>query len=344
MHLAGGPRLGLITVALVGLVGGCGANPTTPPVVSVASTLPSPTPLVSLRDTPAITSAAPSASPAPASASASAPAAGPSPTPSPTLAPAAAVLAVHPPIVGFRLGRGVGTVAPIEVGFLITHPELSDPLGPPSSFRLEVSRDGGPFTSALSASGMGYSVGDPRLPTIPGLPAPWPSASTGDWFQTGRTAALAGTYRYRARAQYPGVPGGWSAWADGPTIRVRALSETSPVWQYSAGWSPTTGARLVGGGAEQASAAGAVATATFSGSSIAWVSRRWPGGGSAEVRVDGELMATASLYSTASPQGSGPIIVFAHTWPAPGTHTLSITVLGTPGHPGVTIDELLDIR
>jgi hypothetical protein len=341
MHLAGRPRLGLITVALAGLIGACGTTPTTPPDVSGTST---PTPLVSLRGTPAITSAAPAASPAPASASASAPAAGPTPTPSPTLAPAPAVLAVHAPIVGFRPGRGVGTVAPVEVGFLITHPELSDPLGPPSSFRLEVSRDGGPFTSALSASGMGYSVGDPRQPSIPGLPARWPSASTGDWFQTGRTAALAGTYRYRAQAQYPGVHGGWSAWAAGPTIRVRALSETSPVWQYSAGWSPTTGARLVGGGAEQASAAGAVAAATFSGSSIAWVSQRWPGGGSAEVRVDGELMATVSLYSAASPQGSGPTIVFAHTWPTPGAHTLSITVLGTPGHPGVTVDELLDIR
>ena len=82
----------------------------------------------------------------------------------------------------------------------------------------------------------------PTGPRIDGL-APYLPSVAGSWFETGRTLVLTGTYRLRVRAQDPS--GTRSAWAYGPTLRVRALQETSPALLYSTHWTHVTGAALL---------------------------------------------------------------------------------------------------
>jgi hypothetical protein len=54
--------------------------------------------------------------------------------------------------------------------------------------------------------------------------------------------------------------------------------------------------------------------------------------------VDGVTVATLDLHRTSTEYRR---IVFRHTWPRSGPHTLRITVLGTTGHPYVDIDGLV---
>ena len=73
--------------------------------------------------------------------------------------------------------------------------------------------------------------------------------------------------------------------------------------------------------------AGASATYTFTGSSIAWVASRGPDRGSAKVYVDGVYAKTVSLYTSGR---SYRYVAFARNFGATGSHTIRIVVEGTP--------------
>jgi hypothetical protein len=238
--------------------------------------------------------------------------------------------------VGFHVRTGVGTGAPVRIGTLLD--TFSDELASRSpSIVLAVSRNDGPFVPVSTGETEVRAGNDPGItglgPYLPNIPA--------DWWETRRTLELTGTYQFRVRGSSGGA---LSSWVAGPVFRVRSLQETSPVFSYSSGWTSVTGDARHGGAAEIASTAGAVATATFESSSVAWVALRTPDGGSAEVRVDGVLAGTVSLNQTVWPDNTTPEIVFARTWPEAGTHTITITVRGTPAGSAVNIDELLAIR
>ena len=84
--------------------------------------------------------------------------------------------------------------------------------------------------------------------------------------------------------------------------------------------------------------AGASATYTFSGSSVAWVAARGPDRGSARVYVDGAYATTVSLYSRSR---SYRYVAFAKNFGVVGRHTLRVVVVGTPGHPRVDVDAFV---
>ena len=125
----------------------------------------------------------------------------------------------------------------------------------------------------------------------------------------------------------------------GPTIKARMIQENSTIFTYSSGWTRVAGPWL-GGFAESSATAGATVTGTFSASSIAWVARRAPGYGLAEVSIDGGA-ATTVILNNSNPWVTGRLVVFSKTWIHTGTHSISIKVLGTGT---VEIDGLLDIR
>ncbi len=80
---------------------------------------------------------------------------------------------------------------------------------------------------------------------------------------------------------------------------------------------------------------GATATLQFTGSSVAWFATRAPSRGRAKVYLDGVLVRTVDLHRS---RRAARRMVFRHAWPASGPHTLTIRVVGTPGHPAVDID------
>ena len=232
---------------------------------------------------------------------------------------------VHAPIVSLRLGGGVGANAPVRIDFLTIDTGSGVPTGYGST--IGISRNGGPYSSITWKSGI--FVGGVTPYDLPG---------TGDrWISLYRTFQLSGTYRVRVRAQ--DRAGNWSPWVYGPTIKARMIQENSTIFTYSGGWTRVAGPWL-GGYAESSGAAGATVTGTFSASSIAWVARRAPGYGLAEVSIDGGA-ATTVILNNSNPWVTGRLVVFSKTWTHTSTHSISIKVLGTGP---VEIDGLLDIR
>ena len=87
-----------------------------------------------------------------------------------------------------------------------------------------------------------------------------------------------------------------------------------------------------------ASADGATASITFTGSRIAWYGPVGPTRGKARVLIDGVALKTVDLNR---PNFRANTILYSISWKAAGRHTLIIEVIGTPGDRLVAIDELV---
>jgi hypothetical protein len=154
-----------------------------------------------------------------------------------------------------------------------------------------------------------------------------------------RGLGYSGTYRFRVRAR--DRAGNWSGWAYGPTIRAAYFADSYPYISYSSGWSTDSTADATDGAVRYATAAGETATFSVSGNGVAWVARRGPDRGIAQVFVDGVLASAVDLH--ASTLGS-PVTVFARRWTVTGTHTVQVKVLGTVGRPRVDFDAFVKLR
>jgi hypothetical protein len=133
------------------------------------------------------------------------------------------------------------------------------------------------------------------------------------------------TYRFRVRAT--DTLGTVGAWATGPASSLTAVQESGASIAYTGAWTSATLAGAFGGSVRHASAAGRLATLTFTGQQVAWVSTSTPARGIATVWLDGVQIATVDLYrSTTVPRS----VVFAISVPQ-GPHTLQVRVTGTKG-------------
>ena len=83
-----------------------------------------------------------------------------------------------------------------------------------------------------------------------------------------------------------------------------------------------------------------MASFTFTGRDIGWVAFTGPTRGQAYVAVDGTRVATINLYAKAVHSRE---LVWHHAWGSFGTHTVTIKVVGTKGHPSVDVDSLFAI-
>ena len=120
---------------------------------------------------------------------------------------------------------------------------------------------------------------------------------------------------------------------------ARAAQENKAA--YRGAWSTGTSSRYYGGHTRHAQAAGARAAYTFSARSIALVSDLGPGSGKAAISIDGRRVAVINLHSSAARYRE---VVFAKQFSDQTRHRISVTVLGTAGHPRVDIDAFLTIR
>jgi hypothetical protein len=151
-----------------------------------------------------------------------------------------------------------------------------------------------------------------------------------------RSLAPLHTYRFRVRAiDKAGNPG---AWATGATFRISRYSEFNTAISYSGPWTTVSSPAYWGGAAKKSSSAGARASLTFSGRSIAWVARSGPDRGKAAIYVNGTKVATVDLYSATA---QGQRVVWVGSWTTTASRTITIRVAGTIGRPRIDLDALV---
>ncbi len=144
-----------------------------------------------------------------------------------------------------------------------------------------------------------------------------------------------GTAKPHARATDKN--GNTSAWLEGGLVRASIYQQTSSAIKWAGTWRTAWWSSASGGSARYATARGASATFTFTGTSVAWVSTKGPSRGAASIYLDGHYVKTINTYASA---GHSRAIMYAASWSIAGTHTLRIVVSGTPGHARVDIDAL----
>ncbi len=121
----------------------------------------------------------------------------------------------------------------------------------------------------------------------------------------------------------------------GGIFQVRLIPNTSV--SVRGAWLTKLRAWYVDGRLRYTKVAGAYATYSFTGSSVAWVAPTSLAGGSAKVEIDGKLAATVSLRTTVATNGK---TVYSYAWSSVGRHKITIRALGTVGHPWVYLDAL----
>ena len=104
---------------------------------------------------------------------------------------------------------------------------------------------------------------------------------------------------------------------------------------YRGTWRSAGYGAYVGGGVHYATERGATATFSFSGRRITWLGPVGPTRGAAQVFIDGRFAKTVDLYAGSFHARTA---AFSAGWGSTGRHTITIRVLGSPGHPLVAID------
>jgi hypothetical protein len=160
-----------------------------------------------------------------------------------------------------------------------------------------------------------------------------PSASLGVTLVPGHS------YRFEVRARdRAGNVGGWAV---GPTVRAYLPQQTYAGITWKGIWRTVSGPNCSGNSLAYGLGAGASATYSFSGRSIAWVSTLGPDRGAARVYIDGTLVTTVDLRSASVTYRR---VAFATSWSTSSTHSIRIVVVGTAGRPRVDVDAFEVIR
>jgi hypothetical protein len=149
------------------------------------------------------------------------------------------------------------------------------------------------------------------------------------------------SHAYKFRVAARDKAGNVSAYATGVAFTTTNFSESSTAIAYTGSWPLSSSSSYMGGKAKAASAANATATLTLTGNRVAWLSAKTPTSGLARVYVDGALITTVDLYSASNQFKQ---VVFQKSWSDVKTRKLRIVVLGTAGHPRVTIDQFFSVR
>jgi hypothetical protein len=175
-------------------------------------------------------------------------------------------------------------------------------------YLLQQSINGGGFSSIVLPSPTATSVTLYLKPS----PTNQPSAATS----------------YRFQVQAVDVAGNLSPFATGATFSV---PDTDDSFQstFNGSWSGVNIASAFGGSVKESSTNGAFAqpSSAAPATSLAWVSTLGPDRGRAQVKVDGQLMATVDLYS---PTQTAAQVVWAINGLAAGTnHNIQIVATGS---------------
>jgi alpha-L-fucosidase len=123
-------------------------------------------------------------------------------------------------------------------------------------------------------------------------------------------------------------------------VLAKSLDDRNAQIAYTGGWTPITGAAYAQATSTYATATGAEAQLSFSGTGVNWYGVMSPQHGKADVYIDGTLDATVDLYIT-TPWAVRQI--YSKTGLASGTHTIRIVTQAknpSSGNSYVEIDAL----
>lgn len=168
----------------------------------------------------------------------------------------------------------------------------------------------------------------------------WSTQTLGSATSTSINQSLTKSATYRFRVRATDKTGLVASYAYGRNFQARVSDQTSSLLSYTGSWSTGSWSSYFGGSSRYTTSAGASATYTFTGASVAWVAVKGPTRGSAQVYVDGVLRATISLYASTT---TAKAQVYAFNWSTSGPHTLRIVNLATSGHPRIDVDAIVRI-
>ncbi len=162
--------------------------------------------------------------------------------------------------------------------------------------------------------------------------SPFPTA-------TSMARALRPNFTYHFKAFDTDCSDNVGSTVSGPSDRIGIFQNSSPSVAYAGSW--TRGAHVSGasgGTVNLTTRAGAGATLHFTGRQVAWVASKTAARGRASVYIDGHLVRTIDLHSTATHRRQ---IVFVRTFSSSAAHTMRIVCQGTAGRPAIDVDALL---
>jgi subtilisin family serine protease len=163
--------------------------------------------------------------------------------------------------------------------------------------------------SAVSSYGLKKKVG-----------ATWSTVTTGTTGTSIRTPVPYGTgttFRLTARD----APGNTSPGKDSPVLTTTLYGDASSRITYGGGWSTASSASALGDRLHTARRAGAWATFSFTGRSVAIVAPRSSSRGTFRVYIDGVLRTTVDLRSSSVQSRRA---VYSIGWTSSGPHTVRI--------------------
>jgi hypothetical protein len=153
--------------------------------------------------------------------------------------------------------------------------------------------------------------------------------------QVRHLAPAGSTFAWRYRAT--DANGNVSGWRETRTYTAARREESAVQVSWRGAWTTRWNAVFSAGRARSTRSAGARATFAFTGRSVAWVGRTGPGGGSAQIRVDGVLVATVSSRSSTT---AHRVVRWVGQVPA-GPHRIEIRAVGDGR---IDVDAFLVLR
>jgi hypothetical protein len=147
------------------------------------------------------------------------------------------------------------------------------------------------------------------------------------------------THVYQVRAT--DCVGNVSAFTAGPSVLLTAFQDGSTSIHYAGAWTRGNAPLAYGNTIHTTTHKGASATLNFTGRQVAYVATRRSNRGTAHIYIDGKLVANVNLHNATQMHRR---IVFAHSWPSDGAHTIKVVCAGTAGHATVDVDAFLTIR
>lgn len=175
--------------------------------------------------------------------------------------------------------------------------------------------------------------------------ASWPAETNDDW-QPWLLDYRYGTSFRKAGATHHGKNFGWADWLYGGKVKGtthnptgwHSYGDSSSLVVYRKTWFRSSSPRHIGGWVHSSRARGAKAVFKFNGNQVVWLGPKGPAYGRAAVYIDGVLVKTVNLHSLGKHYRQK---LFTATFSTVGTHYLTIKVLGTSGHPLVSVDGYL---
>jgi subtilisin family serine protease/alpha-tubulin suppressor-like RCC1 family protein len=220
-----------------------------------------------------------------------------------------------------------------------TRPTTSVPLVAPRT-GVAVSGSSIPVNVTWSGSDSGVGIARHEIARSTNGGTTWTTLSTA---LTGPSHATtfpsSGSVRFRVRAV--DLAGNAGLWATGPVLTRSFVQQNAMGVTFAGGWTTVTAMAYSGGSARYASAAGAAASYTFTGRSVALVTTLAPSRGRVRIYVNGTLVTTLDCSSAGT---TYQVVAWQRTYSATVTRTVRLVVEGTAGRPRVDLDAFAILK